>query len=83
MNALDQVRALARYKTHAGYIWAAVAQDGELLCTPCVRENYRQVYRDTKAETRSDWACIGITHSGGSEETEICGHCARVIWEAV
>lgn len=81
MKALDQLRALARYKTHAGYAWAAIMDDGGLLCTPCTRENYRQVYRDTRDRACSDWQCVGITHSGESEKTEYCAHCNRVIWE--
>jgi hypothetical protein len=81
MKALDKLRALARYRTHAGYTWAAIMNDGELLCTPCTRENYRQVFRDTRDRARSDWQCVGITHSGESENTEYCAHCNRVIWE--
>ena len=81
MKALDQLRSLARYKTHGGYVWAAVMNDGELLCTPCTRENYRQVFRDTRDNARTDWECVGITHSGESESTEYCAHCNRVIWE--
>lgn len=81
MKALDQLRALARYQTHAGYTWAAIMDDGELLCTPCTRENYRQVYRDTRDGNETGWACIGITHSGESESAETCAHCNRTLWD--
>ncbi len=82
MQALEQLRAFARYQTHAGYSWAAVMADGEMLCERCVRENYRQCYRETRDESQSDWACVGLTHSGESEEPATCAHCNRTIWEA-
>jgi hypothetical protein len=81
MKALDQLRALARYKTHAGYVWAAVTNDGELLCTPCVRENYRQIFKATRDRANDGWECIGLAHSGEGVETEHCAHCSRAIWE--
>ena len=80
---LRGLRALARYQTHGGYVWAAVMDDGELLCTRCVRENYRQVYRDTRARTRTGWCCEGITHSGEWETAENCCHCNREIWAPI
>lgn len=80
MRALDQLRALARYKTHAGYRWAAVMEDGELVCVRCVRAEYRQVFRSTRDKARDGWQCIGITNSGESEESENCAHCGRELW---
>jgi hypothetical protein len=82
MSAMQQVRALARYQTHGGYAWAAVMGDGELLCTPCVRDNYRQIVRDTKGKHGSGWRCIGLANSGESETTESCCHCERELWAA-
>ena len=83
MKALEQLRSLARYKTHGGYRWAAVMRDGALICEKCAaeRDNYRLMYRATKTRDRSDWECIGITHSGEAEASEICAHCGRVMWE--
>jgi hypothetical protein len=69
------LRALARYKTHGGYVWAAVMNDGELVCTPCVRENYRQIFASTKNSARDGWQCVGITNSGEWESPETCAHC--------
>ena len=85
MNAIESLRALARYKMHGGYTWAAVMADGALLCTRCVRENYRAVYDETKrtdGAANTEWRCVGVTNSGDSEETEQCAHCGRVLWEA-
>ena len=83
MKALEQLRNLARYKTHGGYRWAAVMYDGTLVCEKCAAtpENYRLMYRATKSADSSDWECIGITHSGESNETETCANCDRTIWE--
>ena len=85
MTALEQLRALARYKTHAGYVWAAVMADGELVCTPCVRENYKLILGTTKGGYHDShdeaWECIGIASSGESESTECCAHCNKTIWE--
>lgn len=82
MDALGQLRALARYATHGGYVWAMVADDGELICVPCVRDNYRQIFRDTRDGARSGWRYEGITHSGEHEgPAESCAHCGKVIFE--
>lgn len=74
-NTLIQLRALARYKTHGGYVWAAVMNDGALVCTPCVRANYRQIFRSTRDQLRDGWCCEAITHSGEWDESEWCAHC--------
>lgn len=80
---LESLRILARYETHSGYVWAMVADDGELICTPCVRANYRQVFRDTRDGQRSGWRCEGITHSGEHEgPAESCAHCGKEIFES-
>jgi len=85
MDALQALRALARYQTHAGYRWAAVMRDGELVCERCAadRSTYRLMYRATKTRDGSDWECVGITNSGESDDGATCAHCNRVIWEPV
>jgi hypothetical protein len=87
MTPLSQLRNLARGKVHGGYRWAAVCADGELLCVKCVRENYRQVYANTKMRPSdwpsNDWRVKGITHSGEHEgPAENCAHCGVEIFEA-
>jgi len=81
LGAIESLRNLARHRTHGGYVWAAVTHDGELLCVPCVRENYKQILRATIDASRDGWAVQGITNSGESESTEYCAHCGRAIWE--
>lgn len=82
---LEALRTLARYQTHPGYVWAMVADDGELVCTPCVRANYRKIFRDTRDNTHSGWCCMGIIGSDSheSETDECCAHCGKVMFEAV
>ncbi len=82
-EVVEQLRALARYKTHGGYVWAAVMADGELVCVPCVRENYKTILRATAGKLRDrNWQCIGLAHSSESEAIyENCAHCNTVIWE--
>lgn len=80
---LEALRALARYETHGGYIWAATMSDGELVCVPCLRQNYRQIFRATRAGLHDGWAVVGYTNSGESDETEYCAHCNKAIWAKV
>ncbi len=81
-EALRALRALARYETHGGYVWAAVISDGELVCVPCVRAEYRQIFRATSDPSdHSGWRVVGTVNSGDSEQTETCAHCNKVIWE--
>ena len=78
---LESLRALCRYETHGGYVWAAIMYDGELMCVPCLRRNYRRIFRDTRTRQSSDWALIGYANSGEAEATEWCANCNSVIWE--
>ena len=81
--ALQSLRALARYQTHGGYVWAAVTDDGECLCVPCVRENYRQIYRATRDDSHDGWGVAGICNSGETDESAHCAHCGREIWPSI
>jgi hypothetical protein len=78
---LETLRALCRYETHGGYVWAGVMSDGELLCVSCLRAEYRQVFRATRDNDESDFALVGYANSGESEETEYCAHCNAPVWE--
>lgn len=80
-KALRLLRDLARYRTHGGYTWAAITDDGELLCVPCVRENYRQVFTATRDRTDNGWRVLAISCNADSEESEFCAHCSRRIWD--
>ena len=47
-DSLEQLKAFVRYQTHAGYAWAAVLGDGELICERCAKANYRQMLEATR-----------------------------------
>ena len=81
MDTLNMLRALARYQTHGGYTFAAVMADGDCICTRCVRDNYRQVFRDTRDRTDYAWQCVGLANSGETDEAEFCGPCGNLIWD--
>ncbi len=76
---LEALRALCRYETHGGYEWYGVMTDGALMCVPCLRDNYRQVFRATRDHERSDWGLQGYTNSGEMESADYCAHCHRQI----
>lgn len=85
---LEALRALCRYETHGGYVWAGVMTDGQLMCVPCLRANYRQVFKATRdmvnerGTSGDGWAMEGYTNSGETEDTEYCSHCDKQLWEA-
>jgi hypothetical protein len=79
-SELEALRALCRYETHGGYIWAAVMSDGELMCVPCLLENYRQVFRATRDHASTGWALDGYTNSGNSDAAESCCNCNAELW---
>jgi hypothetical protein len=78
---IDALRCLCRYETRGGYVWAGVMRDGELMCVPCLRGNYRQIFRATRGGLSDGWAVASYDYSGASETTEYCAHCGEVIWE--
>jgi hypothetical protein len=78
---LETLRALCRYETHGGYVWAGVMSDGELLCVPCLCKEYRQVFKATRDTDHSGFALIGYANSGESECDEYCVHCNKLLWE--
>lgn len=79
-NELVLLRALARHEGHSGYVWAAVMDDGELMCVTCVRNNYRRVFKCTRDHVFDGFMCIGIANSGESEQMELCCNCNKTLW---
>ena len=80
-------QAVARNAFYGGYNYALVTNDGALLCTACVRENYRLIRKSTRDHLFNDWptdgwTVIGLTHTGEMEETENCVHCDARIFTA-
>lgn len=83
MLDLIQLRKLRRGEYHAGYVWAAMMDDGELVCEPCVRQEYTQIYKSTYAKAGNGWQCIGVVGSHEEAEAAYCAHCNKLIWERV
>lgn len=59
------------YAWPGGYPVYAICSDGELLCTECARENYRQI-------ASGQWAMAGLTVNWESEN-ETCAHCGKIL----
>lgn len=78
---LHTLRSLVRYQTHGGYMWAAVMSDGAVLCVPCIRDNYRQIFRATRDRLRDGWALEGYVYSGESDDECHCDNCGKLTWE--
>lgn len=80
---LTDLKSLARepFVWPGGYPRFAVMTDGAALCVACVRGNYRQVYRDTRDESRSDWAFAG-SQINWEDSSLICAHCYEPIQSA-
>lgn len=81
-EVLQRVKSAIRepYAWPGGYPVYVVMADGDLLCRDCVRSNYRQVVRDTKAG-RGCWAAAGadVYWEGPAE---YCGHCGAELASA-
>lgn len=76
---IEALRALCRYETHGGYEWYGIMTDGGLMCIPCLRDNYRQVFRATRDRHDTGWGLQGYTDSVKLESVEYCTHCNRRI----
>lgn len=80
---LEALRALCRYEMHGGYVWAGVMSDGELMCVPCLRAEYRQVFRATRAQDDTGFALVAYADSGSDDneaDSPICCNCNKEIW---
>ena len=76
-NKLDLVRCCARerYAWPGGYEICLIMKDGTLLCSKCVRDNYRIILDSTKKYISDEWQCIGITNESDIEDC-LCSHCS-------
>ena len=76
---MPQARYVARhpFAWPGGYEVIACTADGALLCSSCVRENWREIVDDTKYGYRTGWTVEGIVTSDWLENHETCAHCNR------
>lgn len=77
-NPLDQLRYAARegYAWPGGYELCVITNDGGLICHNCVKENYREMYHDTKYAWRSGWQVVALTTESNMED-DYCSHCSK------
>jgi len=59
-----------------GYEVCALATDGGLICSKCVKENYRLMFSATKYKFSADWEISGIVIDNELEEV-FCDHCSK------
>ena len=78
-----QLRAAIRrpYAWPGGYEVLFVTSDGALLCSACVRKEYRSVSDSIRNARNDGWRVEAITLDNELEGHETCAHCDRVLHE--
>jgi hypothetical protein len=82
-NPVHIIRCVARerYAWPGGYELFVVTTDGGLICSGCVREEYRNILDSTKKGIRDGWCVMGITNESELELYEdfcsLCSHCNK------
>lgn len=74
---LNEVKEAIRnpFTWPGGYPIYTLMSDGELLCSDCARENYREIVGDTKNDLSGCWAVSGSMILW--EGLEYCSHCYK------
>ncbi len=77
-NPLHMVRYVAREKFAwpGGYELFIITNDGGLLCSFCVKENYRNVLHSTKYDFNDGWKAVFMGNDGELED-DYCSHCGK------
>lgn len=81
---IEAIRTVARnpYAWPGGYPVGLVMYDGEVLCSTCVKANYRMILERTRDNDRDDWSAVGHQVYEGTEEDHgrvECIHCGHVL----
>lgn len=78
-NPLDMVRMIARdrYTFPGGYELIALMDDGGIVCSQCVRNNYKDILHSTKQKSAEGWQVVGILNSSELDEDAYCDHCNK------
>lgn len=78
VNPLDCVRCVARerFAFPGGYELCLVMDDGALLCSSCVRGEYRNIIDSTKKEISDGWRGMAIVNEC-ELEYDYCSHCTK------
>ena len=82
---VDVVRIIARdrYAWPGGYELLAVMDDGALVCSGCLHENYREILTDTKKGWNTGWRVVGYTTDDCCEKdnADYCAHCNKPLFD--
>lgn len=70
-----------RWKYHPGYLWAFLAEDGEILCYQCVKENLRSIIDSIALNLRDGWAVATIVNVSDMEGRIDCCNCNKTLRE--
>lgn len=71
--------ARERYAFPGGYELLGVTNDGALLCSQCVRDNYPAIIDSARTDTRDGWLIDAIITSDHCENFERCDHCGTMV----
>ena len=77
---IDKVRYIARvqFAFPGGYELIAFTVDGGLLCSQCIKDNYKLILQSTKGGHDQQWAVNHVTAECELEDTH-CDNCYKVI----
>jgi len=66
------------YAWPGGYPLFAITADGGCLCKDCVKDNAKQIIKDTRTNYQSGWTVMAVTVNW--EDTDlVCDNCGRSI----
>ena len=81
LEGLNFLRTVARerYAWPGGYEMVAITNDGAVLCSGCLRNEYSIVYRSTRDTASDGWevAGMGLVEELADTETMYCAHCGK------
>jgi hypothetical protein len=77
-NPLDMLRFITMFPcSFPGlYEHIAVMYDNSLVCSSCVKENYKEIYHDTKNEYKGEWHITACICENELEDCT-CSHCNK------
>jgi len=64
--------------TFPSYENILITEDGEYLCSDCVRKNYKEIISDTKYDYGTQCAALSVV-SESELENQRCSHCYKQI----
>lgn len=84
-GTIDTARELAAslragpYAWPGGYAIVYIVDDGELLCPPCVRNEYVSCVDAIRQRSNNGWRVIATATAETFEDGECCAHCGMPI----